>query len=124
MGYNYPIPTVEAIKMLKRIGFEAVSLEWRDGPELVEAIETAREAGLIIESLHAPFGNAAAMWNADESVGGPARKELLKVLDTCKTWNIPIAVVHTWIGFIYEFDASNLYFRNFDEERRLVDDAV
>ena len=101
VGYNYPMPTAEVIKMLKKIGFEAVSLEWREGPELVEAIETAREAGMIIESLHAPFGNAAAMWSAEESIGGPARQELLKVLDACKTWRIPIMVVHTWIGFTY-----------------------
>lgn len=40
---------------------------------------------------------------------------MLKVLDDCKAWNIPILVVHTWIGFEYEFDASQLDFQNYDE---------
>lgn len=101
--------------MLKRIGFEAISPEWREGPELAEVIETARESGVVVESMHAPFFNAASMWNLDESIGTPAKKELLKVLEDCKLWNIPIMVVHPWIGFEYEFDASALYFQNFDE---------
>lgn len=115
VGYNYPIPTPEVVKMLKVIGFDAISPEWREGSELAKVIETARELGLIIESLHAPFGNAAAMWSSDETIGNPAKEELFKALDDCKKWNIPIMVVHTWIGFQYEFDASQLYFQNFDE---------
>ncbi|MBR5569989.1 MAG: sugar phosphate isomerase/epimerase [Oscillospiraceae bacterium] len=114
VGYHYAMPTPDVIKMLKNIGFDAISVEWSTGPELAEAIETARESGMIVESLHAPFWNAAKMWSADEAVGDPAEEELLRALEDCKTWNIPIMVVHTWIGFEYEFDASALYFKHFD----------
>lgn len=41
--------------------------------------------------------------------------ELLKDLDDCQAWNVPIMVVHAWVGFEYEFDSSKLYFQNFDE---------
>lgn len=115
VGYNYPIPTLDVVKMLKNIGFDAISPEWKEGAELAAVIETAREYGLLVESLHAPFGNTAAMWSFDENISNPAKMELLKALDDCKTWNVPIMVVHTWIGFDYEFDASKLNFQNFDE---------
>ena len=115
VGYNYPIPTNDVVKMLKEIGFDAISPEWKEGAELTELIETARECDLIIESLHAPFWNAAVMWSSDDKIGAPAKEELLKALDDCKAWNVPIMVVHTWIGFEYEFEASKLYFQNFDE---------
>lgn len=115
VGYNYPMPTPEVVKLLKKIGFDAISPEWRKGPELAEVIETARESGMIVESLHAPFWNAAKLWSSDETVGNPAKTEILDVLEDCKTWNVPIMVVHTWIGFEYEFDAAALCFKNFDE---------
>lgn len=115
VGYNYPVPTPEVVRMLKKIGFDAISPEWRDGAELAAVIETARECGLIVESLHAPFGNAAAMWSFDENISNPAKMELLKTIEDCNKWNVPIMVVHTWIGFDYEFDASKLNFQNFDE---------
>lgn len=115
VGYNYAIPTPEVIKLLREIGFDAISPEWRKGPELKEVIETARESGMIVESLHAPFWNAANLWSSDENVANPAKTELLDALEDCKTWNIPIMVVHTWIGFEYEFDAAALCFKHFDE---------
>ena len=115
VGYNYSIPAPEVVKMLKTIGFDAISPEWRDGPELAEVIETAREVGMIVESIHAPFWNAAALWSSNENVGNPAREEQLKALEDCKKWNVPTMVVHTWIGFEYKFDAAALYFGNFDE---------
>lgn len=115
VGYNYSIPTLDVIKMLKDIGFDAISPEWKEGAEFAELIEKAREYGLIIQSMHAPFGNAAAMWNTDEKNCNPAKTELLKALDTCRALSIPIMVVHAWIGFEYEFDDSQLNFQNFDE---------
>jgi len=115
VGYNYPIPTPEVVKMLKTIGFEAISPEWREGKEFDELMEQARECGMIVQSLHAPFMNAATMWSSDADICNPARIELLKALEACIEWNVPVLVVHPWIGFEYEFDESKLYFQNFDE---------
>ena len=115
VDYNYSIPICDVVKMLKEIGFDAISPEWIEGEDLAKAVDAAREYGLIVQSLHAPFKNAKAMWSPDEELCNPAKTELLKVLDDCKTWNVPIVVVHPWKGFNYEFDASKLYFQNFDE---------
>lgn len=115
VDYNYSISIHDVVKMLKEIGFDAISPEWKEGEELAEVIKWAQEYGLIIQSLHAPFKNAKAMWSSDDEICKPARMELLKVLDDCRAWNIPIVVVHAWKGFNYDFDDSKLYFQNFDE---------
>lgn len=112
---NYNLPTHEVVKMLKKIGFDAISPEWKEDIDLTPVINEAKNCGLIIQSLHAPYEQAAAMWSVDESVYMPAKVELLRALDDCKAWNIPIMVVHTWIGFEYDFDSSNLNFKNYDE---------
>ena len=115
LGNNYSLPTIDVVKMIKKIGFDAISPEWKAGLDLTDLINEARNCGLMIQSLHAPFNHAADMWSNDENVYTPAKEELFRALDDCKSWNIPIMVVHTWIGFEYEFDASNLNFENFDE---------
>lgn len=115
VGNNYSVPTFDVIEMLKEIGFDAISPEWKKEAKIGELVEKARELGMIVQSLHAPFEKSAAMWSWDENISTPAKQELLEVLDDCKAWNIPIMVVHTWIGFEYEFDASKLNFQNYDE---------
>lgn len=115
VGNNYSVPTFDVIKMLKEIGFDAISPEWKEDAKIGELVDKARELGIIVQSLHAPFEKSAAMWSCDENLSTPAKKELLEVLNDCKAWNIPIMVVHTWIGFEYEFDASKLNFQNYDE---------
>lgn len=112
---NYLLPTHEVVKMLKRIGFDAVSPEWKKNIDLTKVINEARNCGLVVQSLHAPYEQAAAMWSCDENVYMPSKMELLNALDDCKAWNIPIMVVHTWIGFEYDFNHSNLDFKNYDE---------
>ena len=104
----------DLLSMIKSIGFEAVSGEWSSYTDLEEYVKTARELPLEIQSLHAPFGGAAKMWSRDESVSAPIKNELLKVIDACADFNIPIMVAHTWIGFEYEFKKDDLFFDNYD----------
>lgn len=112
---NYSIPTLDVIKMLHEIGFDAISPVWNRDVNLTEIIEHAKKNGLTIQSLHAPFHKAASMWSHDEKLYIPAKEELIQALNDCKTFAIPIMVVHAWIGFEYEFDASELNFQNYDE---------
>ena len=44
---NYQIATTKVIKMVKEIGFEAISPMWGKQIDLAPVIETARECGLI-----------------------------------------------------------------------------
>jgi len=114
VGNGYTIPSTEVLQMVATIGFEAVSLALSNGADIAELATTARNCGLTIQSLHAPITKSAAMWDRDDTVGIPARDELLMVLDTCAAQNIPIMVAHVWIGFHYTFDAENLYYANYD----------
>lgn len=112
---NYDIPTADVLTMLKRIGFDAISPVWKANIDFSEIAKAAKESELSIQSLHAPFGKAADMWSDDEALYAPAKTELLSAIDTCAQFNIPVLVVHTWIGFDYTFDAASLNFENFEQ---------
>lgn len=93
------VPMDEQIRLIKAAGFDAVSPAWTQDDTWKTAVLTAREVGLSLQFLHAPYGGAADMWSADEARGEAALKELLHVLRDCAEYQIPILVVHTYIGF-------------------------
>ena len=45
VGNNYSIPTIDVIKLLKEIGFDAISPEWKKDAKIDELVKTAREYG-------------------------------------------------------------------------------
>lgn len=98
LGNHYSEPTPKLIKLVKKIGFDAVSPEWESG-DLKAIVDAANECGAVIQSLHAPFVCSAAMWSEDKSVSEPALNELLQSLEDCHKYNIPVLVAHVWIGF-------------------------
>lgn len=115
IGNHYALPTAEVVKIAAEAGFDAISPEYETGADLDTIIKTAREAGLQIQSLHAPFGKSDVMWSADDTASGTALQELLDTLEVCHTYQIPIMVVHTWIGFEYSFGETRYGFCNFDK---------
>lgn len=112
---KYTIPTTEVVKMVKKIGFDAISPVWENASNLDEIVTVAKESGLEIQSIHGPFSHSADMWSHDESISSPALEELLNALKFCKNYSIPVMVVHTWIGFGYTFCGDNLNFKNYDK---------
>ncbi len=115
IGGRYSMPMADVLRLLKNTGFEAVSPGWSSMAELEEVAKIAKEVGLELQSLHAPFGKAAKMWSSDKAIAEQAKKDIIDSIDGCVKVGIPITVVHTWIGFDYDFDASTLYFDNYDE---------
>lgn len=113
LGNAYSLPTTEVIKIVKKVGFDAISPAWKSAEALAEAVKVAREAGLEIQSLHAPFNKAATLWSEGESADS-AREELIGVIDAAAEAEIPVVVMHVWIGFEYEFDKEKLNFSNYD----------
>ena len=71
VGNSYTIPSKEVIEMVGNIGFEVISLSLSNGANIGELVETARNCGLTVQSLHAPINNAAAMWDPDDTVSAP-----------------------------------------------------
>ena len=113
VGNAYAIPTPEVVKMVAQTGFDAISTAWKQGIDLTEVVETARSCGLALQSLHAPFHGAAALWSEDESVSAPAIAELLEALEDCHRFAIPVIVMHTWIGFEYTQVPNETGLRNY-----------
>lgn len=87
----------------------------------LEAIsDTADKCDMVLQSLHAPYGRSADMWSKDKNVSELAVAELLASLEDCHRYNIPILVVHTWIGFENIPEPTDEGFENYN---KLVDKA-
>ena len=114
IGNRFPIPVPDVVKLVHKIGFDAISPVWAPEAELPAIVQTARECGMDVQSLHAPYESAAAMWSRDEAVSQPALEELLQSLEAGKQLQIPILVVHTWYGKEYTFCPDTLYFDHFE----------
>lgn len=120
IGNHYSMPTADVIRLVHQAGFDAISPEWEPNVDLGELIDVARQCGLLVQSLHAPFGRSAEMWSAGDATA--AKSELFAALDACVQFQIPVLVVHTWIGFEYQFDAEALHFQHFEELVRYAQD--
>lgn len=120
VGNHYSVPTTEIIRILKNTGFDAISPEWEQDMDLKKIVDTATECGMVCQSLHAPFTGSADMWSANKNVSQPALNELFLSLDDCHKFNIPILVVHTWIGF-ENISVPNEY--GFENYNKLVERA-
>jgi sugar phosphate isomerase/epimerase len=105
----------EVLQIIKNTGFDAISPIWKSREALLEIVHTAKNLGLEIQSLHAPFTKAADMWSDKGDICGPVKDELLKNIDFCSECQIQVLVVHVWIGFDYKFEKNSLYYDNFDE---------
>ena len=119
-GNEYGIPISEVLEIIKKVGFDAISPAWRSEEQLTEAARIAKDLGLELQSVHAPFGKAAALWSTDAAVYAPVAEELCRVIDASVKLGIPTVVVHVWIGFDYTFNEGALNYANFD---RVVDYA-
>lgn len=111
----YDVSMDEALQIIKNVGFDAISPIWKSSEALLEIVNGARRLGLELQSLHAPFVKAANMWSPKAEVYGPVKEDLLKNIDACSEYQIPVLVVHVWIGFEYKFEKESLYYENFDE---------
>ena len=99
LANNYEISTAEVVKIVKEVGFDAISPAWTHDVNLEPIVQAAKECGLAIQSLHSPHQKSADMWELDPAVCAPAIKDLMDSLEECRTYEIPVMVVHTWIGF-------------------------
>ncbi len=93
---GFGISVEEQIKLFKKTGFDAFFTGWDNNLKRYKAL--ADELGMIFQSIHAPFTNAAKMWNcgaeAEQAVG-----ELSQCVKDCAEAEVPILIVHPFIGF-------------------------
>ena len=96
---SFDISEFEQIKLFSKVGFDAVFFEWKEDEPVDEWVKAAKEEGLIVQSLHAPFKKSADFWHGDDEQAKEAIAELIKCLDCCKRNDIEILIVHAFIGF-------------------------
>lgn len=94
---NLSVP--EQIKLFKQVGFDGFFTEWYEGAPVEEWAQLAREENMIYQSIHAPFTKVDALWRDDEERAEEALNELLMCLQDCKKAEVPIMILHVFIGF-------------------------
>lgn len=99
LGNHYKIPSYKVIELMRGAGIDAISPEWDESADLAQTVKAAKDNEMILQSLHAPYGGSAKMWDKDKSVSSAVLTELLRALNDSAEYEIPILVVHTWIGF-------------------------
>ena len=89
----------DLLELVRQTGFEAVFTDWDTWRGSAGWAKQARERDLIYQSVHAPFGKAAAMWGEDQAAGDAAVTELIRCLEDTSEIEVPIMVAHAFIGF-------------------------
>ena len=89
----------EQIKLFAEIGFDGIFFEWQIGSPIDSWINCARQHGLYVQSIHAPFRNAHVFWGNDEQLAQMAIDEQKQCIDVCSKNNVEIMVVHAFKGF-------------------------
>ncbi len=114
---QFELSTEEQIKLFKATGFDAFFTGW-DG-NITKYRELADDLGLVYQSVHAPFDNAAKMWGSD-TAAQQAVGELICCIKDCAKADVPIVIIHPYIGFEAVANISECGIENF---RIVVDEA-
>lgn len=111
---QYNLSITQVITLLKDAGFSAVSPVWSPESDFSSIANCVRENGMTIQSLHAPHAGIASLWEPDSEYSSGIHKNILRSIDICAQFQIPILVLHGWQGLIYTFPKDPLNFRHFD----------
>ena len=98
------------VAMLKRIGWDGFFTGWERNL-LSEYQAAAEKYGMIWQSIHAPFHQVRYMWNEGE-LGEQVTHELIECVKDCATHNVPVMVIHPFIGF-EDHDPTEVGLANF-----------
>jgi len=111
---QYDRPLAQVIALLKENGFSAVSPLWSPELDLASLSDCVKSHDMTVQSLHAPHKGIAQLWEPDSPSSLTAQQWMLRSLDACARFQIPILVVHGWQGLSYTFPDTPLNFRFFD----------
>lgn len=111
---EYGMPITQVIDLLKQTGFSAVSPLWSPELDLNSISSCVRENGMSIQSLHAPLRGMPLLWEPDSPDACTIKQHMLRSIDACAMYQIPILVVHSWQGLHYTFPSTPLNFRFWD----------
>lgn len=111
---QYSLPMPQVIELLARFGFSAVSPVWSPELDLQAIAACAHSHSMTVQSLHAPHKGISRLWDPDAPDSIPVQENILRCVDACAEFQIPIMVLHCWQGLIYTFPKDPLDYRFFD----------
>jgi len=96
--FGFKQPFAEIVKLIKEAGFHSVMIWWGDFDDEYSVPkekqpDIVRRAGLKIDNAHFDFGRVNDIWE-DSFVGQELYENYLSCLDDCKSYGIPVAVMH------------------------------
>lgn len=96
-GASYDVPFDERYKLIKNAGFDCVMLWWSDkfgrGLGYQKDVQYARNAGLLIENIHAPVHEQNYL-SSDNFDGESVFQSYLQCVRDCFEYSIPTMVIH------------------------------
>ena len=95
---NIGLSGEEQVRLFRKVGFEGFFAGWSRGCDLEPVMQAAKEEGMILQSIHAPFTKMAAMWKESDATQ-EAIDELIDCLKDCRKYGAPIMIIHPFIGF-------------------------
>ena len=106
------VPGAEQIPMLRDAGFDGFFSGWDRGTDLLALRRIGEQAGMMYQSVHAPFGHVDALWH--ENAHTPqAVEELVDCVRATADAEVPIMICHAFIGFD-KHDPTPEGLRNFE----------
>ena len=111
---QYGCPQNQIIKYLCNAGFTAVSPIWNRDLPMDSLASCVSKHNMSIQSLHAPHGGLAYLWNSKDPNSCGASKNITDCIDACARFHVPIMVMHGWQGLQYTFPDEPLDFSVFD----------
>lgn len=117
---DYGLPVTQVIGLLKQAGFSSVSPLWSPDLDLAVIDSAVRKNGMTIQSIHAPHKGVPLLWQPDSPDAAAVQENMLRSLDDCAKYHVPVLVAHGWQGLDYRFPDTPLDFRFLD---RMVEHA-
>ena len=112
---KYACSQERVIELLHDAGFSAVSPVWTPELDLDGLAAYTKKYNMIIQSLHAPHGGSDLLWDPQNPLSAKIRDNILRCIDDCARFHIPLTVLHGWQGLQYTFPEGPLDFSLFDQ---------
>ena len=122
-GYQYS--DLDTMKCMCEAGFDSFFTSFMSEADTARFLNTAEQAGLRYESIHAPFRGLNCIWDEGEK-GDAYVKELMAVADTCKQFGIGYFTLHCMNVPQFNIDVNGVVKWSqlgLDRFRRVVDHA-
>ena len=95
------VDILDELEIIKNVGFEGFHAGWYSIERQEQISNKAAQLGLFQQSIHSPFSGdhkVKYLWDGGEK-GDFVTNELIRCVEDCAKFDIPVMVIHPFIGF-------------------------